>query len=1217
MAATETNSAVTTVGDAAPRRSPLGSWWMIGGFALLLLLVLGWKFLADPSLSAPTRDPAWYTWRAQVILEGQPVRVVQEWGPDGLFAGGYRVSVPVIGALLQRVTGIDRYSFSAFLMLGVPILTGLALGAAFFRSRRDPLVVLTTMLATVALFLTTPYVGYLDNITVLFLLSLMIPFVHEARTSWGARTALFLIGIAAAFTHPTTCVIFGVVLTAVFGFHFLTSRFSFGSALKADAPMLMSVGFGMVAGLACWVIGIWGKPASLAEAALPPPYTAKFFADRLFGWVGSLQPIVIVPFIVIAIVSTILLSRSSREPARTEDQVSIWWLLAFAGAATVVTGAAIPYYRFMNASAAPMALVGLGAFVVIRWFASDRPASKVAAFAGTALIAWAAIAYVARDSLSENAPIWVFGLVALIGLLVLFRALAPTAMPRVIAAGLAAVLVFASLGWLLLDGVQHRWVSDTNQWAEQSVRTSLAAVHEVVRAAGDRANVLVVNYGDEDQEFETNTGYGWAKTYTNVFRTGLPGEAIERSTTYFGSLDNFLAGQPTTSTNGSEGYDDTSTAHWCETFGGPAASCDPDGKKPADFQPRLSEYTQDPVVFVIADYYGGLCNGVDNCDAAAQQQVLDAATSKGVEIGPGVYVIEGDGLWSPPADVVAQAQAAASEAQQRFESHPGPLDNLPQNLLVIAILAGLLIVPGWLASNWLGLKTTPDRIGLIPGMSAVLLVLSGIAVLAVWRGPLTTTKGWVIVAAAVGIGAALRVADAWLRRPLESFGNFFNGLFGVFSNRDFAVLMGVQYLVQAGQGVIQGAIGKSIAFGGKEGFDIQNVPSADYLLKVVLALYVPYTLLSPFIGVFIDRFARRRVVWWTNLVTSAIVAVIAIAVILPIGSGTSEGKAGTTIALILALLAAQAVVRVMLAVKSAAIPDVLSGKDLMQGNALSQAGGALFQIFGIAFALGAGAVLPAWLVVVAGAGVLVVGAIVAKQLHHVETAPHETTFGREASQVIHNMIAGIKEIASRPPAALGLLSFQMLRYQFWGFGLFVFALYAKNLVQGGGDRADTLALLVSGLGGLVGGALGLVLAQTWKDRIPPIRLLLASMVLLGAGTLVFGGLVSVAGFAGMLFVGFFAFFLGKISADTITQQAMPDDFRGRAFALFDIAYNLGFIVPALILSFIWVENSASRTRVILMVSGAVFLLLTALVAWWARSIRDQFAPQDDLVEIRE
>ncbi len=109
------------------------------------------------------------------------------------------------------------------------------------------------------------------------------------------------------------------------------------------------------------------------------------------------------------------------------------------------------------------------------------------------------------------------------------------------------------------------------------------------------------------------------------------------------------------------------------------------------------------------------------------------------------------------------------------------------------------------------------------------------------------------------------------------------------------------------------------------------------------------------------------------------------------------------------------------------------------------------------------------------------------------------------------------------------------------------------------------------------------------------------MVLLGAGTLVFGGLVSMAGFAAMLFVGFFSFFMGKISADTIMQQAMPDDFRGRAFALFDVAYNLGFIIPAMILSVVWIENDPTRTRAILMVSGVVFLGLTALVAAWARS----------------
>ena len=65
--------------------------------------------------------------------------------------------------------------------------------------------------------------------------------------------------------------IFGGILLAVFGWHFLTSRFSFGSALKSDGPMLMSVGFGMVAGLSAWVVGIWGSSASFADAALHRP----------------------------------------------------------------------------------------------------------------------------------------------------------------------------------------------------------------------------------------------------------------------------------------------------------------------------------------------------------------------------------------------------------------------------------------------------------------------------------------------------------------------------------------------------------------------------------------------------------------------------------------------------------------------------------------------------------------------------------------------------------------------------------------------------------------------------------------------------------------------------------------------------------------------------------------------------------------------------------
>lgn len=1111
----------------------LGSWWVIGGFAVLLLVILGWGLIVHPTWTAPTRDPAWYTWRANLILHTDPGTIAGDWGPKSVFGGGYRVTVPLAGALLQRVALISPYSFSAFLMIAVPVLTGLAFGAGAFRARRDPLVVLITMLASAAIFLTTPYVGYLDNITVLFLLSLIVAFAGAARTSWGARAAVFLVAVAVAFTHPTTAVLFGATLMGVFAFHFLTSRFSLAAALKSDGPLLLSTGFGMIFGLAWWVIGIWGVRAKISDAAAPPPYTKAFFEGRLGDWVDSLHPLIVVPLILVAIVSTILVSRRRREPADQYTVVSAWWLFPLIGVATILTGT-LPYYRFINATAAPIALVGLGAFVAVRYFLR---------FTGPALVAGA----------------------------------------------LAALLVVGSLGYLMADGLAHRWIVENNQWANESVRTSLAAVDQVVSAAGERPILLVVNSTDANDDTGSNTAYGWAKTYTNVFRTGIPGDKEAYSATYLGTLQNLLANVPTKSRTGSQNYDEWSQRYFDEV------------------NLKRSLYPEDPVVFVVGQYYWG------SLPAPDQQAAQDFVTAHSVEIGSDVYVVNAPGLWVPPAEVVTAAKDAAAAQEAGFANHPGALGNPLHLLWVLVALFLLAVLPGLLAAPFFELEDTPSRIALIPGMSIVLTLLVGIAVLGIWRGPLTTTKAWVVVALTVAGSAALRYARRPVVNVLASFGGFFDRLFAVFSNRDFATLMGVQFLGQAGQGVIQGAIGKSIAFGGEKGFDVSTVPSADYLLKVVLALYVPYTLISPFIGVFIDRFQRRKVVSWTNVITAAVVVIVAGAFMLPLGKATSEGNVSATVALIVALLAAQGAVRVVLAVKSAAIPDVLSGKDLLQGNGLSQAGGALFQVVGIAFALGAGAAMPAWLVVVAGAAIMVVAALVSRRMHHMETVAHDTSFAREASQVVKNVVAGLKEVAGRPAAALGLSSFQMLRYQFWGFGLFTFALYAKNLVQGG--DASNLALAISGGGGLLGGVLGLILAQKWKDSIPPIRLLLASMALLGAGTLVFGGLVSLGGFAVMLFIGFFAFFVGKISADTIMQQSMPDDFRGRAFALFDIAYNLGFIIPALILSVVWIENDATRTRAILMVSGAVFLVLTALVAAWARRIKGQFAPQDDLIEI--
>jgi hypothetical protein len=949
-------------------------------------------------------------------------------------------------------------------------------------------------------------------------LALILAFFEPGRTSWGARTALFLFGVLAAYTHPTTCVIFGASLMGVFGLRVLTSRFHLGPALKELGPSLMATGFGMFFGLASWLLSPWGVAGSLADAALPPPYTREVFMKRLDGWIDSLQPAIIVPLVLLAIGWTIWRARKDRVPSDGFGTISAMLLLPFLGTLGWITGAAYPYYRFMNATVALFALSGLGAYVAIKWL-------------------WR------RDGTARIAGV------------------------------LASVVIVASFGFIWVNGREAaRWADPTNQWIDQPTRTALSAARAIVeRQPEDAPIVFVVNFGD------TYQSYGWAKTFTNVSRTGLPGDAVKRSMTYFGEVDAFLADEPTVLTD--------------ETY----------NKMSRGFHDELTalrkEYTGEPVVFLIRQFNEGTVN----------EELLDSNDPALVRLGENVAVVTGEGLATPSEEAIAGARAAEEEVRTFYLQHPSVFDNLGHTLWVLLALGLLLVVPGLLAARFFELDDAWLKVALVPGISIALTVIAGVIVVAVHRAPFGAADGWASLGLATVFAATLRLGRRPILKVMNGFGRFFDSMFSTFSNADFAALMGVQFLVMAADGLVRGSIAKSIAFGGQEGFDITTVPSADYLLKVVLALYVPYTFLSPFIGVLIDRFERGRVLAVSSVVTAIVASLLAVAIMLPLGDDTSEGRIGATAGLVLAMLVMQACVRIMLAVKSAALPGVLHGKDLMNGNGLSQAGGALFQVLGAGVAFGAGGALPSWTIVIVGGGALIVSAFIARRIQRLEITKHVATFAQEAKRVVRDIVNGIKEVAHRPAAALGLSAFQMLRYQFWGFALGVFALYARSLVESG--DVDTVALAIVGGGGFLGGALGMVLAQRWKDRVPPIRMLLGSMFLLGGSAVVFGLRLSLAGFSALLFCGFFAFFLGKISADTILQQAIPDDFRGRAFALFDIAYNLGFIVPAVILVLVWEDDRASA---VLVVSGIVFLGLTALVARWARSIRDQLAPQDDL-----
>ena len=176
-------------------------------------------------------------------------------------------------------------------------------------------------------------------------------------------------------------------------------------------------------------------------------------------------------------------------------------------------------------------------------------------------------------------------------------------------------------------------------------------------------------------------------------------------------------------------------------------------------------------------------------DAESEQAILDAAVAGAVEVGPDVYVLQGDGLWTPPSEVIEagpggrrRCSAPASRTIRARSANVGP------HLLVLVGLFFLMVLPGLLAMNWFEARSTIDKLALVPGMSIVLTLLAGSPCSPCGGVRSRSRRDGRPSPSRSASGCAPRFGDAWLRKPLAGFGNFFNAMFAVFSNRDYAIL---------------------------------------------------------------------------------------------------------------------------------------------------------------------------------------------------------------------------------------------------------------------------------------------------------------------------------------------------------------------------------------------------------------------------------------------
>src|SRR4051794_28915126 len=153
---------------------------------------------------------------------------------------------------------------------------------------------------------------------------------------------------------------------------------------------------------------------------------------------------------------------------------------------------------------------------------------------------------------------------------------------------------------------------------------------------------------------------------------------------------------------------------------------------------------------------------------------------------------------------------------------------------------------------------------------------------------------------------------------------------------DFRRLLATRLLSQFGDGVFQAALAGTVLFNPQRAADPVDVAAG------FAVLLLPYSLVGPFAGVWLDRWSRRHVLLRANVLRAALVAVVAVLV-----AGGAQGTG-----LYAAGLAVVSVNRFVLAALSAGLPHTTDEPSLVSANAFTTTSGAVTTVLGGGVALG-------------------------------------------------------------------------------------------------------------------------------------------------------------------------------------------------------------------------------------------------------------------------
>lgn len=152
---------------------------------------------------------------------------------------------------------------------------------------------------------------------------------------------------------------------------------------------------------------------------------------------------------------------------------------------------------------------------------------------------------------------------------------------------------------------------------------------------------------------------------------------------------------------------------------------------------------------------------------------------------------------------------------------------------------------------------------------------------------------------------------------------------GALRSADFRKLLAIRLVGQVGDGFFQAALVASVVFSPDEGSTTVG------LFKAGLIVALPFTVLGPFVGVFIDRWPRRR-----------ILAIAPVLKALLVGFALFD-PVHRAVPFYVGTLALLSVNRFYLATAVAVTPRVVPTEDLLMANSLATVGGTLALLIGV------------------------------------------------------------------------------------------------------------------------------------------------------------------------------------------------------------------------------------------------------------------------------